>query len=133
MAMLALQYFVCASKKMPWKAVPRLLVPALLALSIGQAAELQGVIADWKCTEAMVRDGREKTLKQNRDCSLMKNPDRASYGLITVDKNYYQFDESGNQKVRELLRNTPDKDNLKVIVSGDLDGNTIKVTNISML
>src|SRR4051794_24814191 len=133
MVMLAVQSYVRASRRTPWRVVSKLLAPGLLAVSLAQAVELQGVIADWKCTEPMVRDGRERTLKQNRSCSLMKNPDRDGYGLITVDKKYYQLDDTGNQKVKELLRNTPDKDNLKVIVTGDLDGSTIKVANISML
>ena len=131
--MLAVQSYVRASRRTPWRVVSKLLASGLLVVSLAQAVELQGVIADWKCTGPMVRDGRERTLKQNRSCSLMKNPDREGYGLITVDKKYYQLDDTGNQKVKELLRNTPDKDNLKVIVTGDLDGSTIKVANISML
>lgn len=104
----------------------------LLACGI-QAAELQGVIADWNCTRAMVQNGREKTLRRNRSCSLMKNYTRSSYGLITDDKKFYRLEDPDNQHILELLRNTPDKDNLKVVVTGDVQGNTIKVTGITML
>lgn len=97
------------------------------------AAEIQGVIADWNCTKAMVRNGREKTLEQNRSCSLMKNPDRAAYGLITDDKRFYQLDEEGNKKARLMLKDTPGKDNLKVVVTGEIEGGTIKVTNMTLL
>ena len=105
----------------------------LVAAALSQAADFQGVVTDWNCTEAMVRNGREKVLKQNRSCSLMQKYVRDAYGLITVDKKFYRLQDPGNQRIQELLKNTPDKDNLKVIVSGDLDGNTIKITNISML
>lgn len=98
-----------------------------------QAAEIQGVLADWTCTERMVRVGREKVLRQNRSCSLMRNFQRGAYGVITDDKKFYRLDDPGNHRVLELLRNTPDKDNLKVVVSGDIEGNTIKVSNITML
>ena len=104
----------------------------LAAVSLS-AADVQGVIADWNCTQDMVRDGRQKVLKQNRNCSLMKNYNRAAYGLITQDQKYYRLDDNGNKLARELLANSPDKDNLKVIVSGDIDGDTIKVTNMSEL
>ncbi len=97
------------------------------------AAEFQGVVADWNCTEPMVRDGREKVLEQKRGCSLMKNFKRSAYGLITADKNFYRLDDPGNRHILQLLRNTPDKDNLKVVVTGDVQGNAIKVTNISIL
>lgn len=110
----------------------------MLAMTLGaacalQAAELQGVIADWNCTQAMVKDGREKTLKRQHGCSLMQNYNRAGYGLITDSKKYYRLDDPGNRRVLELLRNTPDKDNLKVVVDGQIQGDTIKVETITML
>ena len=105
----------------------------LIMACVSAATEIQGVVADWTCTETMVRMGRKKALRQNRACSLMKNFKRAAYGLITDDKKFYRLDDPGNQHILELLANTPDKDNLKVVVSGDIQGNTIKVTNITML
>jgi hypothetical protein len=107
-------------------------LPLLAAASLS-AADLQGVLADWNCTQDMVRNGRDKVLKQNRNCSLVKNYDRAAYGLITRDKKCFRLDDNGNKLARELLANSPNKDNLKVIVSGDIDGDTIKVTNMSEL
>ena len=105
----------------------------MLAAGMVQAAEIQGVIADWNCAESMVRNGREKTLKQNHACSLMKNYTRSSYALITDDKKFYRLEDPGNQRILELLKNTPGKDNLRVVATGDVDGNTIKITNLSML
>ncbi|HTU44414.1 MAG TPA: hypothetical protein VMF91_05100 [Bryobacteraceae bacterium] len=110
-----------------------LIFVTLLAAGTLSAADLQGVIADWNCTQDMVRNGRAKVLKQNRNCSMMKNYNRAAYGLITSDKKYYRLDDNGNNLARRLLADTPDKDNLKVVVSGDIDGDTIKVTNMSEL
>jgi hypothetical protein len=103
-----------------------------LAGSAG-AAELQGVLADWKCTERMVRDGREKTLTQDKSCSLTTNPGRSEYGLITDDKKYFRLDKSGNDQAREILGNSHDRNNLKVVVRGDVDGNAIKVLSMSIL
>lgn len=113
----------------------KLLVPLLplLAACALSAADLQGVIADWNCTQDMAHNGRAKVLKQNRGCSLIKDYHRGAYGLITVDHKYYRLDDNGNKLARQLLADTPDKDNLKVIVSGDIDGDTIKVANMSEL
>ena len=110
-----------------------LLCLTLLASCALSAADLQGVIVDWNCAQDMVRNGRGKTLKQNRSCSMMKDYRRSAYGLITGDKKYYRLDDNGNRLARELLANTPDKDNLKVVVNGDIDGDTLKVTNMSEL
>lgn len=97
------------------------------------AAELQGLVVDWKCAKRIVQDGREKTLRNDRSCRLMGDYSRPSYGLITDDKKFYRLDEPGNRRILELLQNTPDKDNLKVVVTGEIDGDVIKVTNITML
>ncbi len=105
----------------------------LAATGIVSAAELQGVIADWNCVRPMVQDGRANTLKNNHSCSLMRKYERAAYGLITDDKKFYRLDDPGNNKIRQLLKDTPDKDNLKVVVTGDIQGEAMKVVNISEL
>jgi hypothetical protein len=97
------------------------------------AAELQGLIVDWKCAKQIVHDGREKTFQDNQNCRLMNNYNRPQYGLITDDKKFYRLDDPGNHRILELLQNTPDKDNLKVVVTGEIDGDVVKVSNITML
>lgn len=107
-----------------------------LVLSVASmlpAAETQGLIADWNCADSMVKNGRQKTLKDNRSCSLMHDYKRAAYGLITDDKKIYKLDDPNNEHILQLLEGTPDKDNLKVVVTGDIEDGTIKVVNISML
>ena len=106
---------------------------AWLAVGTASAIDVQGVIADWNCVKPMVKDGREKVLKQQRNCSLMVNYSRDGYGLITVDKKFYKLDQAGRAWALRLLKDTPDKDNLKVVVTGDIDGDIIHVKNMSEL
>ncbi len=91
------------------------------------------LITDWNCTKEMVRYGREKTLKQKRSCSLVNNYQRSAYGLISDGKQFYKIDPQDNGRVLELLRDSPNKDSLKVVISGDLEGDTIKISTISEL
>jgi hypothetical protein len=109
-----------------------------LALAFGVAtsawaADFQGLIVDWRCAKPIVQDGKKKTFDHDSSCSLMHHYQRQGYGLITDDKKYYYLADPGNQHILQLLRGDPDKDDLKVIVSGELQGDTIQVTNISML
>ncbi len=97
------------------------------------AAQLQGVIADWNCVPSMMQNGREKTLRDEHGCSLMKNYKRDAYGLITGDKKYFRLEDPGNAKILQMLKDSADKDNLHVVVTGDIDGNTLKVKIISLL
>lgn len=112
----------------------------LLAAALGvagtagaAAADFQGVLADWTCVKAMVHDGRARTLKRDSSCSLDKNYSRAAYGLITDDKHYFKLDDAGRAWALKLLKDTGDKNNLHVIVSGDLDSDTIRVHTMSEL
>jgi hypothetical protein len=105
----------------------------LIGTGPAAAAQMQGVLADWACVQPMVHDGRAKVLKRNSACSLNKNYSRAAYGLITDDKRYYKLDEAGRGWALKLLKDTGDKDNLRVIVTGDIDGDTIHVQSMSEL
>ena len=97
------------------------------------AAEIQGVIIDWNCAKQISKEGRAKVYRKNRSCSMMKNYQRDAYGLITEDQKSYRLNDAGNQHVLELLRNSPDKDNLKVLVRGDVQGDTINVSDVTIL
>ena len=114
----------------------RLFTTASLATLFAAAAfgaEVQGVLADWDCTQDMVRDGREQTLKKRRSCSLAQNYRRSAYGLITDDQKVYKIDPQDNNRVIQILADSPNKDSLKVVISGDLNGNTLKINTISEL
>jgi len=113
--------------------LPKLCILLISSTVLASAAEVQGVIIDRKCAQDILKNGRQIVVKQRRDCSLRKNYVRDGYAIITDDKQYLNFDEAGNKKVIELLRNTPDKDNLKVVVTGNISGDTIAVMDMSML
>ena len=116
--------------------IVRVAVVCLMAAGFGGAAratDLQGVLADWDCTQQMVQNGRAKTLKEKQSCSLDKNYSRAAYGLITDDKQYFKLDDAGRGWALKLLKDSPDKNNLHVIVTGSVEGNTLHVENMSEL
>lgn len=109
-------------------------VAFILGISgVVSAADVQGAIAPWDCVKRMVEIGQAKTLKEQPSCSLMHNYRRETYGLITGDKKYYKLDDPNNEHILQLLEGTPHKDNLKVVVTGDIEGDTIKVVNMTML
>ena len=97
------------------------------------AVQLQGVLADWACVQPMVKNGREKTLKNDRSCSLDKNYSRAAYGLITDDLHYYKLDDAGRAWALKLLKDTSAKNSLRVVVDGDEDSGTLHVRTMSEL
>lgn len=114
----------------------KLLVLALLAAgATGRmaAAEIQGVLVAWNCAPKMVKNGREQTLKRQRSCSLAQNYNRPVYGLISGGKKAYRLDGKGTKWAQILLKDSPDKDNLFVVVRGTVDGDTIDVKGMTEL
>jgi hypothetical protein len=66
-----------------------------------------------------------------RDCALMC--EKSGFGIVTADKKFLKFDPDGNAKVLEALKASEQKDHLRVNVSGDVQGDTIKVTSVKLL
>jgi hypothetical protein len=113
--------------------IARILLFGLLTFGVSYATELQGVLTDWNCTQDMVRQGREKVLKNRAACRLDNNPQRAAYGLITDSKKFYKIDPKNNDRVLQILNDSPSKDNLKVVINGDVQGDTVTIKTISLL
>lgn len=113
----------------------RLIIAGCLAVVTvpASAAEIQGYLADWQCVQQIVKNGADKTFKNDKNCSLQKNYSRAAYGVITDDKQYFRLDDAGNQQAKQLLANSPSKDQVHVIITGDLSGDLIKVKEMSIL
>jgi hypothetical protein len=57
----------------------------------------------------------------------------SGFGIITQDKHFLKLDAEGNSKIVEALKASDKKDHLRVDVSGDVQGDTLKVTSIKLL
>ncbi|MBV9073839.1 MAG: hypothetical protein JOZ10_09425 [Acidobacteria bacterium] len=55
------------------------------------------------------------------------------FGIITSDKKFLKFDSAGNQKVLAAIKSSKKEDHLRVDVSGDVQGDTLKVTTVKLL
>ena len=66
-----------------------------------------------------------------RDCALKCAG--SGFGIVTKDQRFLKFDAAGNAKIADALKASDKKDHLRVNVSGDVQGDTIKVDSISLL
>jgi len=58
--------------------------------------------------------------------------EKSGYGVFTADNKYLVFDAAGNEQAAAALKSSKKKDNLKVKVSGEVDGETIKVASLKL-
>jgi hypothetical protein len=84
-------------------------------------------VVDVQCSKKVAADPDSHT----RDCAL--GCAKSGFGIVTADKHFVKFDATGNEKILDALKASDKTDHLRVNVSGDLDGDTLKVTSISLL
>ena len=119
------------------KALVRLFVTAGLVAALGcmaYAAQVQGILLDRMCSTKIVAAKDQKAAQgHTRECALMPDCVTAGFGVFTADGSFITFDQAGNQKAEQALKTSKKQDNIKVKVTGDQSGNSIKVTAIKIL
>lgn len=66
-----------------------------------------------------------------RSCALMCA--KSGYGILTSDNHFLKFDANGNKEILQELKASQEKDHLRVNVSGDVQGDTLKVSSVKLL
>ena len=84
-------------------------------------------VVDVNCSKKVASDPDAHT----RACAL--KCEKSGFGIVTQDKQFLKFDAEGNSKIAEALKASDKKDHLRVDVSGDVQGDTLKVTSIKLL
>ena len=69
-----------------------------------------------------------------RQCLLMPACQRSGYGVLTYDTTkFLSFDAAGNQKALALIEATKKQDDMRVEVTGEIQGDKIKVATLKLL
>jgi hypothetical protein len=84
-------------------------------------------VVDVNCSKKVAANPDSHT----RACAL--KCEKSGYGIVTQDKHFLKFDAEGNTKILEALKASDKKDHLRVDVSGDVQGDALKVTSIKLL
>lgn len=121
-----------------------LCAPALLAsfAAVASAAQVQGILIDELCSsKAEVRivsgprleGGMIVAEAHTRECALMPACEKSGYGVFTYDNKFLKFDPAGSRKALAALRASKKEDDLKVEVTGEIQGDTIKVSSVKLI
>ena len=84
-------------------------------------------VVDVACSKMVAADPDSHT----KDCALKCQ--KSGYGIVTADKQFLKFDADGNAKILEQLKSSDKADHLRVNVTGDVTGDTLKVTSVKLL
>jgi len=109
---------------------------------VASAAQVQGILIDEMCSsKAEVRivsgprleGGMIVAEAHTRQCALMPACQKSGYGVFTYENKFLKFDEAGSRKALAALRASKKEDNLKVEVTGEIQGGTIKVSGLKLI
>jgi hypothetical protein len=84
-------------------------------------------IVDVACSKKAAADADSHT----RECAL--DCQKSGFAIVTADNQILKLDAKGNAKVLEELKASDKADHLRVNVSGDVQGDTLKVTSVKLL
>jgi len=104
-----------------------------LMVGVASAADIHGVLMDKMCSAKAVKGGQSAAAAHDRECALMPPCQQSGYGVFTEDNKFLVFDSAGNTKALAALKKSKKKDDLKVIVTGDVQGDTIKVASLKLI
>lgn len=114
-----------------YRNVSRLILAASLAGTLS-AAEVEGVLMDKMCSMKAAKEGQKAATMHTRQCAMMPDCEKSGYGVFTADNKYLIFDPAGNEQSAAALKTSKKKDNLKVKVNGEINGDTIKVASLKL-
>jgi hypothetical protein len=83
-------------------------------------------VVDTNCISKVKSNPDAHTTKCALQCQ------KEGYGLVTADGTYLKFDATGNEKTLAALKTTKKADHLRATVTGERDGETIKVTALTI-
>lgn len=112
----------------------RKVTPLLLFLAIGMLPALAAsesfsnvAVVDANCSKKVAADPDSHP----RACALKCAA--SGFGILTKDNQFLKFDADGNAKIADALKASGKKDHLRVDVTGDVQGDTLKVASIKLL
>lgn len=108
---------------------------------VASAAEVKGVLMDKACSgKAEVRvlstgieGGMIVAEAHTRECALMPACEKSGYGIFTYDNKFLAFDQAGSRKALAAIKASKKLDDLEVVVTGEIKGDTIKVESLKLL
>jgi len=71
-------------------------------------------------------------VKHTKDCLQMEECAKSGYGVLTEDRKVIRFDKAGNEQAKKFIADLKKRNDIKVVVTGNLQGEQITVNKIEL-
>ncbi len=109
-----------------------LVLLAALAISAFAAdTTIKGHLVDLACA---AEEGQKPGFgaKHSKDCLQMDDCVKSGYGVLTDDKKVIKFDKASNEQAKKFIDELKKAKDIKVAVTGKLNGDTLSVSKIEL-
>lgn len=114
----------------------------IFATGESPSTTFQGVLIDKMCSYKAeprvvpgprLEGGIVVAYTHKKDCALMPECQKSGYGIFTYDQKFIPFDEAGNRRALAYFKESKQEDDFRVEVTGQMNGDVMKVTSIKPL
>jgi hypothetical protein len=105
---------------------------ATVALAGGKKQTLNGHLVDIMCSSEHASEGAAFGAKHSKECLQMPDCVKSGYAVLTADKKVVKFDAQGNEEAKKQLAGLAKEKDIRVSVTGTLEGDTIQVASMQV-
>jgi hypothetical protein len=107
------------------------LLTAVALSAFTAETKVQGYLVDIACAS---EEGQRANfgIKHSKECLQMPDCAKSGYGLLTDDKKIIKFDAASNAKAKQFIADLTKKNDIKVNVTGTLNGEHMTVSKIEL-
>lgn len=107
-----------------------MLIAAALS-AFAAETKIQGYLVDLACSS---EEGQKPGFgaKHSKECLQMPECVKSGYGVLTDDKKVIKFDAASNAKAKQFIADLKKTQDIKVNVTGTVNGQNIAVSKIEL-
>ena len=111
------------------KKLTLVLLTAMALSAFAADTQVKGYLVDIACAD---EEGQKPEFgaKHTKDCLLMPECVKSGYGVLTDDKKVFKFDKAGNAKAKAFIATLKKDKDIKVVVTGTVNGESMTATKI---
>jgi hypothetical protein len=109
-----------------------LILFAVMAISAFAAdTTVKGYLVDLACA---AEDGQKAGFgaKHSKECLQMPDCESSGYGVLTDDKKVVKFDKTGNEQAKKFIANLKKEKDVRVVVTGAVNGSSMTISKIEL-
>jgi hypothetical protein len=113
------------------KKLTLVLLTAMAFSAFAADTKVQGYLVDIACAS---EEGQRANFgaKHSKDCLQMPDCAKSGYGLLTDDKKIIKFDAASNAKAKRFIADLKKEKDIKVNVTGTMNGERMTVSKIEL-